>query len=151
MKRKIFFATLVLVSVVAMVMASGTANAGNTLGVFCWQLNPFIDIVKVAAEEQGGQFLLYGRWTAAGAYSFAINGSASNDQNVGGIDFQFTSSNWVDTSEFPNSWFFHAKITSGLNGSWKFVRNDGFINNGTFTSVSCPIGSGPTGGSPANQ
>jgi hypothetical protein len=139
MKRTLRNVALIFAALIVIV-GSGTSYAAGTdgfIGVFCWKLDPFSDTIKVAVRDDGGVFQLNGRWNLGSSYT-AIAGSAAADTS--GLDFYYTASNLADAS-LPNSWFFHAKIASptALNGTWTFKRDDGFVNNGTFTFLAaCP-------------
>jgi hypothetical protein len=135
MKRKILTAILVL-GVVAMVAGGGTAYAGTLLGELCWQMNPFIDTIRLALDSDGPiQLPVHGRWRAGSLYSIAISGTIAVDPVHGGLDLSFTGADYSDPA-FSNSWDFHAKLAGSgpnpLNGPWFFRRDDGFTNSGAL-------------------
>jgi hypothetical protein len=104
---------------------------------------------RLDREQEGTMRTTCGSGSHVSGNLAAISGSASSDAS--GVHFYFTGSNIADTA-LAFSWFFHAKITSGLNGTWRFTRNDGFTNNGTFTFLAvCPGAAMETAGPAAND
>ena len=133
MTRKILAGTFIL-CVVAMFVGTETAHA-EYLGRFCWRLDPLRDQVMVDVVQNGLYFfLLYGIWTGEN-FSMAVSGSAALDWVGSGNDFYLAGADLVDTPGPNRILFLHAKITSGLNGTWRLKRDDGTTASGTFTSV----------------
>lgn len=125
-------------SLLATVPAHKKAIASQDQNFFvkeiCWQLNPYIDTLKLIVEKQGNFYGFYGRWMASGLYSIAVVGCAVPDDVDGGFDFMFTGSDQLD---FGHIWHFHAKLDSNYEGDWTFSRDDDFSNSGTIRRIEC--------------
>jgi len=129
------------------------ANVQAFIGEFCWRLDPFVDTLRLALSSAGSTLSINGRWVGATVYSIAVSGALSSDAVNGGTDITLTWADYNDTASYtPAGGFFHAKLTSGANGVWKYRRDDGGTNNGTFTFLSsCPAGSSTATGPTAQQ
>jgi hypothetical protein len=128
--------------------AIASQNQDPWVKELCWQLDPYIDTLKLTVEKQGDFYGFYGRWMASGLYSIAIVGSAVPDDVDGGFDFMFTGSDQLDLGYI---WHFHAKLDSDYDGVWTFSRDDDFTNSGTLRKIGCTSGmatDGPSANDP---
>ncbi|SFI27332.1 hypothetical protein [Nitrosomonas sp. Nm34] len=95
----------------------------QSLGVFCWRLNPFVDILCFDIEDKGFVFELTGTQGIA-TFQTSSHGAANLNRSTNRYHLGFT-------SHFPNGFhgqFFVSLNTESLNGTW----TDNFGNSGDF-------------------
>jgi hypothetical protein len=70
-------ATVVMAGVVLLTLMSSFANAAD----FCYQLSPFVDVLKLSQTNVGTHKLLFGDWVASGSYALPSVGAKELDVN----------------------------------------------------------------------
>ncbi len=113
MKKLMVFIALVSVFFVL----PAFANAGDSIGVYCWQLDPYIDVICFDLETRGTGFAwdMSGWAHISGYYKDPLSGTAIYDNYAGRYLLQF---DWA-SSLGVYFWQVAADIdTSTLNGEW---------------------------------
>ncbi|MDV6343363.1 hypothetical protein R2Q26_02135 [Nitrosomonas sp. Is37] len=97
---------------------------GQSLGVFCWRLNPFVDVLCFDIQDKGFVFELTGTQKIA-TFETPSHGAANLNRSTNKFHLGFT-------THFPNRFhtqFFVSLNTVSLNGTW----TDNLGNSGDFT------------------
>jgi hypothetical protein len=114
----------VLFTVVTMLLVlPAFASAGTSIGIFCWQLSPYTDIVCFDLESRGTSFAfdMCGR-SRTDSYKTPLNGTALFDDIAGRWKLQF---DWAD-SAFGTFFQMAADVAPGsFNGTWIDDTGDG--------------------------
>lgn len=95
----------------------------QSLGVFCWRLNPFVDVLCFDVQDKQFVFELTGTQKIA-TFETPSHGAANLNRSTNKFHLGFT-------THFPNgihAQFFASLNTSSLNGTW----TDNFGNSGDF-------------------
>ena len=109
------------------------ASAGQSLGVYCWEQNPYKDVICFDLElKTGGAlpvFALTGTAEAADTYTVAVYGSAVYDPSRSQVVLSFTQT--YTSYSFQNEVILN---TTNLNGTWA----DDSGNSGDFRFLGPP-------------
>lgn len=112
---------IVLASFVGLM--SPLAIHAQSLGVLCWRLNPFVDVLCFDVEDKGFVFELSGTQKIA-TFETPSHGTANFNSSTNQFHLGFT-------TNFPDGFsaqFFVSIRTDSLNGTW----TDNFGNSGDF-------------------
>lgn len=127
-KMKRMRLVIVLCLFVGLLMIGTAANAGESIGVFCWNLQPYTDIVCFDVENLNFAFALHGTQHGPAAYRVPIDGVAAVDEYSGLIlmqwDFHYALNQfWAELAA--------AIDPASLNGFW----NDNLGGSGDLVFV----------------
>ena len=109
---------VVVVFIAALAGPTAAVHADGTLGVFCWEQQPFPDVVCFDVEPRGPFFALTGDDTVSGVFSGLVDGTAMAVGSEIHLEFTQTFPGFVPTD--PSITFENfATINSGtLSGTW---------------------------------
>jgi hypothetical protein len=133
--------TVVLIGI-ALLGIAPPSDAQTYIGSFCWQLDPFIDTLRIPLTVYpSGIYGAQVRWRAGTLYQFQGTGVLSPDTSTTGYLLAFHSAG--TTPNFACD--FQGHLTSGLNGTFEFkCPLTGFTNSGTLTYLpTCPATAAP--------
>ncbi len=129
MKRKNFMIAAILV--VGLFTLAPGANS-ESLGIHCWKLQPWSDIVCFNVDDVGLAYSLHGTQHAQDIYRIPVNGAASLNEYDGMIYIQW---DIYDTNSGFDAEFAGLISPDSLDGTWR----DNFGDSGSLVYV----GEGP--------
>jgi hypothetical protein len=132
MKKLIIFVALFsLVFALPLCANAGPFDKGTDIGVYCWRLDPYADMVCFSIEQRNIFYDLVGWQHGPGSYKVPLTGAGLFDDYINQFRFSFTYYNTDGTL-----WHYAADFDLlSLNGGWVDDTGD----SGTLTY----IGSGP--------
>jgi hypothetical protein len=109
------------------------------LGNFCWNLDPFIDNIELAVTENGGHFLVHGKWVATSAYFIPVVGNASVEGSTAHLGLHGTN-NTTAFSGFNDCTMDAILDLTTLTGPQTIdCGAGGFTGSATLVPIACPI------------
>jgi hypothetical protein len=128
--------TGLLIAALVFLFWPANGQAGNSIGIYCWNLSPSVDIVCFHIEDRGGFAMSLVGWdhihTLSTDVHYPLSGAATFDSSANIYRLQWDVRVYHATT--PVFYSFAASIdTTTLNGKW---AQDALLgNNGDFLFV----------------
>ncbi len=117
-------------------------NAANFLGEYCWQLQPFPDVLKLSVSQGGKQYELHGSLALPGGYQLTFTGSAYVSMDTQSIVMGGVMSHDGPAFGGATGLSWHGTLDpASLSGPFTVNGLDMvFTNSGTLILMACPPG-----------